>query len=96
MSAYPADLFTGSSLGLGYQLGAAAAAAAAAAASPWRPVYMPASPDQRYRHSPLQSSAVSPHHHLWSQTSAFSHPAAAAGLTEGPVRLLSFVDIYRY
>ena len=99
VSAYPADLFSGSSsLGFGYQLGAAAAAAAAAA-SPWRQLYVPASPvpaEHRYRHSPLQSTVVAHQHHhqqqqqrqsLWSPTSAFSHPAAAAaaaaGLTEG-------------
>jgi len=86
---YPADLLTGSSLSLGYQLGAAAAAA-----SPWRQLYMPASPagDHRYHHShsPLTSTiAMSPHqlHHqqqsVWSPISAFTHPAAAAGFTEG-------------
>jgi len=87
VSAYPADLFSGSSpLGLGYQLGAAAAAAAAAAASPWRPLYLPpatASPSSAtpYRHhSGLLQAPITPHHHhtqpaLWSP--------AAAGLTDG-------------
>jgi len=90
VSVYPADLFSGSSLGLGYQIGAAAAAAAAA--SPWRQLYTAASPaaEHRYRHSPLQST-ITPHHvhhqpqPLWSPTSAFTHPtaAAAAGFNEG-------------
>jgi len=99
---YPADLFPGSSLGLGYQLGAAAAAAAAT--SPWRQLYMPASPasaEPRYRHSPLQSTITPQHLHLhhqqhqqpvWSPTSAFSHPAAAAaaGFPEGAIILYIF------
>jgi len=101
VSMYPAELFPGSSLGLGYQLGAAAAAAAAAS-SPWRQLYMPTSPassEPRYRHSPLQST-ITPqhfqhHHHqqqqqqqqpVWSPTSAFTHPsAAAAGFPEGAI-----------
>jgi len=102
VSAYPADLFGGSSLGLGYHLGAAAAAAAAAA-SPWRQLYTPASPaaERRYLNSPMQPT-ISPHHlhhhhqqqqPVWSPTSAFTHPAAAAaaaaGLTEGTTRYLS-------
>jgi len=103
VSAYPADLFSGSSLGLGYQLGAAAAAAAAAAASPWRQLQTAASPaaDRRYLSSPMSSmSSISPHHYLhqhhqqpvWSPTSAFTHPAAAAaaGLTEGATLNLPF------
>ena len=87
---YPADLFNSPSIGLGYQLGAAAAAAAA---SPWRQLYMPPSPaaERGYRHSPVQST-ITPHHllhhhhpqPLWSPTSAFTHPAAAAaGFAEG-------------
>jgi len=82
VSAYPADLFSGSSLGLGYQL------AAAAAASPWRQLYTAASPasaERTYLGSPMQStiSSYHLHHHqqqqpMWSPTSAFTHPAAAA------------------
>jgi len=93
------DLLTGSSLGLGYQLGAAAAAAAAAS-SPWRHVYTPGSPstgaERRYRsRSPLQSaSTLIPHQQhlspLWSPTSAFSHPAAAGGFAEGSLSTIIF------
>ena len=91
VSAYPADLLmpaagASPSLGLGYHL---------AAASPWRPgLYLPpASPLAPAVAAPgppgLQPAVITPHHQLWSPSSAFSHPAAAAaaaaaGLAEGP------------